>query len=70
VEDRENLIFYNNFNNPWHNRAKIFNVIRSLYIYILLQGWKIARGYLRYFAISVGIFGPLKKIKNKIFGIL
>nr|WP_315463744.1 hypothetical protein [uncultured Rhodoferax sp.] len=67
--DRAKLVFYRNFNNPWHNRSKALNLIRSMYIYILLQGWKFARSGLRSLAISAGIFGPLKKIKNKIFGI-
>jgi hypothetical protein len=66
---RASLTFYQNFNNPWHNRSKTSNVIRSMYIYIVLQGWKFARSYLRSLAISVGIFYPLKKIKNKILEI-
>lgn len=65
--DKSGLTFYQNFNNPWHKRSKTRNAIRSVYIYIILQGWKFARSYLRSLAISLGIFGSLKKIKNQIF---
>lgn len=65
--DRNELPYYQNFLNPWRNQSKIFNLSRSLYIYCILQSWKIVRAKLRNIAIRIGIFDSLKNFKNKIF---
>lgn len=45
--DRLSLEFYINFNNPWHARPKIYNLLRSFYIYNILRPWAGVRSRFR-----------------------
>jgi len=65
-EDRSQLMFYRNFNNPWSNRPVALNIARSLYIYIVLSGVKHLRFCLRYLLLKIGIFPYVKKAKSKV----
>jgi hypothetical protein len=63
--DRMQLTYYKNFNNPWHQSSRARNLIRSLYIFLILQGLHKIRKALRAFAVAIGIFPYLKAIKNR-----
>jgi hypothetical protein len=63
--DRMQLTFYKNFNNPWYENSRTRNLVRSFYIYVILQGKSKVRKLLRGVAIAAGIFPYLKAIKNR-----
>ena len=63
--DRMQLIFYKNFNNPWHENSRTRYLVRSFYIYVILQSKSKLRRFLRSVAIAIGIFPYLKSIKNQ-----
>ncbi len=63
--DRMKLEFYKNFNNPWHTKSRARNLIRSFYIYVILQSKSKLRKLLRSIAIAIGIFPYLKAVKNR-----
>jgi hypothetical protein len=63
-DNKLTLAYYKNFYNPWFNKSKSRNVIRSLYIYLVLQGRHKLRGAFRGLAIELGIFSYLKAIKS------
>ena len=63
--DRMQLTFYNNFNDPWHGNSRTRNLVRSFYIYVILQSKSKLRRFLRSVAIAIGIFPYLKSIKNR-----
>jgi hypothetical protein len=60
---RNNLIYYNNIQNPWKDRSKYYNLIRSCYIFVILQGWSNVRQFMRIVLIKLGLFRYLKMIK-------
>ena len=62
-DNKMTLAFYINFHNPWFNKSKSRNLVRSLYIYLVLQGRYKLRGAFRWLAIELGIFSYLKAIK-------
>ena len=60
-----NLEYYKNFNNPWRDRPVFQNYLRSVYIYIVLQGKHKLRLQIRGILISLGIFYYLKSLKQR-----
>ncbi len=64
---KSDLAYYNNIHNPWGGRTKLFNLARSLYIFIFLQGKAVIRKLIRFVLIKVGVFESLKTIKRRFF---
>jgi len=64
-EDRSQLTYYKNFHNPWAERPVALNVMRSLYIYVVLQSLKYLRLWTRFMLIKIGFFQHLKNGKKR-----
>jgi hypothetical protein len=63
---KSKLAYYKNLKNPFFHRTIFFNIIRSSYIYIILQSWSFLRQSFKALLIKLGLFSYAKKIKRKI----
>jgi hypothetical protein len=63
---KNKLAYYKNLKNPFFHRTIFFNIIRSSYIYIILQSWSFIRQSFKALLIKLGLFSYVRKIKRKI----
>lgn len=61
---KEDLAYYKNIQNPWRDRPVFINVIRSCYIFIILQGLNITRRFIRIILIRLGLFPSARFLKR------
>ncbi len=62
--NKEHLVYYKNIRNPWNNRSVFLNLMRSCYIFIIVQGWAIARRSIRFVLIKIGLFNSARFVKR------
>ena len=67
---RDHLAYYNNIRNPWRDRYIFYNLARSCYIFLVLQGWAqgwaVIRRSIREVLIKLGLFELVRSLKRRI----
>ena len=63
---RDHLAYYNNTLNPWRDRYIFYNLARSCYIFLVLQGWAVIRRSIREVLIQLGLFELVRSLKRLI----
>jgi hypothetical protein len=63
--DRSDLSYYKTINNPWNNRSKLLNLLRSLYILIILESLDWIRNLIRISLIKLGIIDSVRLLRSR-----